>query len=107
MQTERIKLYQEFIELVMESMRMGRQLKPNAKKTQILGEGLQTLGFRMMVISTDDVIHGYLVWRAIAMEGSDPERVFNAFADLIIYMRRESMSGDDALTRENVLDILT
>jgi len=106
MQTERIKLYQEFIELVMGSIRMGRQLKPNAKKTQVLGEGLQTLGLRMMTISTDEVVYGYLRWRAIAMEGSDPEAVFKAFADLIIRMRSE-LIGKSEREIGDVLDILT
>ena len=111
MEIEKYKLYKEFVELVMQSVRMGRDLKPNAKKTQASGESLQSLGLRMMIISSNEVVHGYLRWRAIAMEGSDSEAVFKAFAEIIIKMREElvckGVIQDTDKTIDDVLDILT
>ncbi len=106
MEKERIKLYQEFIGVILDSMRLGKQSVAKPKLVKQLGAKIQSIGLHMMVISSDKVVNGYLLWRATAMGEGNAEAVFKTFADLIVEMRRE-LIGLDGKTAGDVLDILT
>lgn len=106
MENERIKLYQEFINVMTEAMQLTKQIKPNLKMQNALGKKLQVLGLQMMVISTDSVATNYLRWRTVAMDGSNPRATFNSFANLVVSMRKELL-GETEVNRDHIMDSLT
>jgi len=98
---ERVKLYFEFIQVVIDIMgvkKVGQQGKIKA-----LAVKLQRIGLQMMVVASDEVVETFIKWRAIAMAGEpgNVEKVVETFADVIFAMRREIM-GETARKPEDM-----
>lgn len=101
---EKIELYNYFITFMLDSMSMKGTQPP--KKMRAMGTKLQSLGLRMVLISSDKVVEKFLEWRGLSVIGEDPEGVFRTFAELLIEMRKEILV-DTNRTANDVLDILT
>ena len=73
-----------------------------------LGNKLQDLGLRIVLIGSDAVVEKFLLWRTLTKAGADSgaEAIFKAWAGVVIEMRRE-LVGDTGRGIGDVLDILT
>lgn len=102
----RIELYQQLVDVVLEVMKLGKQLKPNSNQAQRLGRRIQGIGLKMMAISTDDVVQSFVKWRTVSSAGEDPAQVIQTFCELLMSIRKE-MLPDTKRTIDDVLDIMT
>lgn len=107
MESQKIMIYSEFIDVVISSMSMKEKDQKSVAKMKKLGVWLQTVGLNMVLLASDSVVERFLNWRGLAQLGAeDPEAVFKAFAEVLIEMRKEFMTTTDR-TIDDVLDILT
>lgn len=105
LQSERIKLYEEFIDIFMNTLKLSTTHSVKEKAIKTLGARLQHVGLRMAIISSDIVLKNFLKWRAVA-QGGDGKSTVDAFGDLILEMRKE-MIPTTSRTKEDIFDILT
>ena len=89
METKRIELYTEFIKLFVDVLQLSKAGKLQSKAVRSLGINLQTVGFRMSIVSSDAVMEKYMKWKELASDGSDPEALVDAFAETLHEMRKE------------------
>lgn len=105
MQTERIKLYDEFVDVFMDTLKLSKVHNVKDKVIQALGIRIQSVGLRIAIISSDKVVECFMVWRATA-SGGDPVPTVDAFSALMFEMRKELL-GETARTKGDILDMLT
>jgi len=89
METKRIELYKEFITVFVDTLQLSKAKKTNPHIIKGLGIKLQTVGFRMSIISSDAVMEKYMKWKELTSDGSDPEAIVDAFAETLHEMRKE------------------
>jgi len=99
---EKVKLYSEFIGVVIDMLKMG---KPQDGKIKGLAIKLQFVGLKMLLIASDDTVENFIKWRALAMGGGDAKLIIEAFGDIVSSMRKEFID-DTKRSAEDVLDIL-
>jgi hypothetical protein len=105
MERERIKLYEEFIDVVMDTMTLSASQKKQHRAIMALGVKLQKVGLRMLVVSSDDVIWHFLRWRNLSRE-DQVEHTVEAFSKLMHVIRKEMIPTTER-TPVDALEILT
>jgi hypothetical protein len=105
MQAERIKLYDEFVDVFMDTLKLTKVHTVKDKVIHALGIRIQSIGLRMAIISSDKVVKCFMVWRATA-SGGDPVPTVNVFSELVLEMRKELL-GETSRTKDDIFDILT
>jgi hypothetical protein len=108
MENERHKIYEEFVQIVFDTMYLTKSGKGNSTKAEKLGQRMQLVGLKLMLSAPDKIVKGYITWRAIAMQGDDTEGIFKSFSNLIILMRDDLREGvASEMTAMDVMDIMT
>ena len=104
-QEMKIKLYFEFINVVMDMLKMGVKDRSRSK-IKGLGIKLQSVGLQMLIVASDDVVEKFIKWRALAMaDGSKPELIMESFSDAVYVMCKEFFPNTKRLA-EDALEIL-
>lgn len=104
-QEMKIKLYFEFVNVVMDMLKMGVKDRSQSK-IKGLAIKLQSVGLQMLVVASDDVVEKFIKWRALAMaDGSEAELIMESFSDAVYAMRKEFFP-DTKRPAEDALEIL-
>ena len=107
MQRERTKLYNELIDILMDTIKLGSKAKHQPKTITALGIRQQTVGLKMLAIASDEVMEKFLKWRALSiLQEENHMGVFKAFADILIAIRKETIPITTR-TSQDFFDILT
>ena len=100
----KIKLYFEFVNVVMDMLKMGVKDRSQSK-IKGLAIKLQLVGLQMLVVASDDVVEKFIKWRALAMADVKPELIMESFSDAVYAMRKEFFPDTKRLA-EDALEIL-
>ena len=96
---EKVNIYLDFIEIFVDTMKATKERK-NIKN---LGTRLLKTGLSLVIVAPDTIVKKYIIWRTFAM-GGDTEKIMNAFADIIIEMRKD-LIGKTECNIDDALDI--
>ncbi len=98
--SEKLRIYLDFIDIFIKTVEKTKRNKHIGD----LGTRLLKTGLSLMVVAPDSVVKKYTLWRLLAMEGGDFEKIVNAFGDVIIEMRKD-LIGETECNVEDALDI--
>lgn len=97
---EKLSIYLDFIDIF---IRTVEKTKRN-RNIGDLGTKLLKTGLGLMVVAPDIVVEKYTLWRALAMEGGNFEKIVSAFGNVVLEMRKD-LIGETDRNVEDVLDI--
>ena len=98
--SEKLSIYLDFVDIFIKSTE-AIKYKKNIKD---LGSRSLKVGLGLMVVAPDSVVKKYTFWKLLAMEGTNMEKIVNAFGDVIIEMRKD-LIGETKCNVEDALDI--
>lgn len=98
--SEKLSIYLDFIEIFIKSTERAKRNKNIGE----LGTRLLKTGLGLMIVAPDSVVKQYTLWKALAMEGGNFEKIVSAFGAVIMEMRKD-LIGETDRNVEDVLDI--
>ena len=104
-ESEKIKTYVAFCEIYSEIMGLMRYNKGKAQAEALkLSRKMTQIGFKMMVLAPDAVVHSFLKYQAIAGQGGDAMGTVTAYGQVILDIRKD-MLPETAVDIETVMDV--
>ncbi len=102
---EKIKTYVNFCEIYSDIMGLLRFSHGKAQaEAAKLARRMTTIGFKLMVLAPDDVVHSFLKYQAIASGGGDAIGVVTAYGKVILDIRKDMVRGT-MVDIETVMDV--
>ena len=104
-ESEKIKTYVSFCEIYSEIMGLMRYNKGKAQAEALkLARKMTQIGFKLMVLAPDDVVHSFLKYQAIAGEGGDAITTVTAYGQVLLEIRKD-MVPETTVDIETVMDV--
>ena len=99
---EKLEAYGTIVDVFVDSINAKQGMKPAAIRA--IGTKLSRAGIQLFIVAPDAVVTAYLKWRAMASINNNPEQTVQAYAELLLAMRKD-LEPDTKFDVETAMDL--